>query len=64
MGFNSHIDVELSEKLEEVIEAGLLDEDKTALGIAKLVVDGGLEVLSDKQRFVYDKYVQPKLCEV
>jgi hypothetical protein len=64
MGLNSHIDVELSERLEEVIEAGLLDEDKTALGIARLVIDGGLGVLSDKQRYVYDKYVKPKRYEV
>jgi hypothetical protein len=64
MGWNSHIDAELSERLEEVIEGGFLDEDKTALGIAKLVKDGGLDVLSEKQRYVYDKYVEPKLYEV
>ena len=64
MGLNSHIDVELSDRLEAMIEDGLLKEGTPAYGIARLVLDGGLGILTDKQRYVYDKFVQPLLYRV
>jgi hypothetical protein len=61
MGHNDHIDEELSELLEQLIEDGEIKEGTAAFGITKLVIDGGLAVLSDKQRHVYDKFVAPLL---
>ena len=52
MGHNDHIDTdeELSDRLEQLIEGEKLDEGTAAFGIAKLVIDSGLGVLTAKQR--------------
>ena len=61
MGWNDHVDFDLSEKLDAMIEAGYLEEGTPAYGIAKLVSDAGEGILTDKQRYVYDNIVMPAL---
>jgi hypothetical protein len=63
MGWNDHIDEELSAALEQLIEDGAIKEGTPAYGITKLVIDGGLIALSDKQWHVYDTYVEPALLK-
>lgn len=50
-------DMGLSEFVQEIIDSGELDDDKTALGVALLAADKGIDVFSDKQRYVFDTYV-------
>lgn len=61
MGFNSHIDFELHDAIQDLVDEGLLEEDTPAHGIAKQVVEQGYESLSDKQRRVFDTVVTPAL---
>lgn len=61
MGWNDHIDFDLSEKLDAIIEVGYLEEGTPAYGIAKLVSASGEGVLSEKQRYVYENVVLPAL---
>lgn len=66
MGHNDHINFELSELLDEAIEAGYLCEegDRDAIGVARQVIDLGYEGLTRKQKALYDARVQPALNEV
>ena len=61
MGWNDHVDFELSERLQELIDGGFLDKGSAAFGITRQVIDGGTGTLSDKQRFVYVTDVEPLL---
>lgn len=42
--------------VEQLIESGRLDDKQS--GIAKLYLDKGYEVLSEKQKFVFDKAIE------
>ena len=58
MGWNDHIDPTKSER-DEFLET-LLKQDRLvdpACGVAKLVLSKGEDVLTEKQRFVYEKHV-------
>ncbi|WP_114395070.1 hypothetical protein [Oleisolibacter albus] len=62
MGWNDHVDFDLSDKLGAMIDAGgYLEEGTPAYGIVKLVSDAGEGILSDKQRHVYTTIVLPAL---
>jgi hypothetical protein len=63
MGHNDHIDFDLYQGLQEALARGYLNEDvhKSEIGIAKQVIDRGIESLSSKQRFLYDKTILPAL---
>jgi hypothetical protein len=61
MGFNDHADYKLSNALEGMINDGLLQQGTIAFEITRLVIGGGLGALSDKQRRVYDAYIEPQL---
>lgn len=63
MGWNDHIDFELSEKLQDLIEDGVFEEGTPARGITLLVIDAGLSVLSPKQRYIYDNVIEPELVK-
>lgn len=61
MGHNDHIDFELYELVQDVIDAGLLEEGTAGYGIALQAVDTGYKGLSEKQRHVFDSVVMPAL---
>lgn len=62
MGRNDHVDHELSSRIDALIEVGYLDSvSPSALGIAKQVSDGGTGTMSDKQRCIYEKEIEPIL---
>ncbi|MFH2133944.1 MAG: hypothetical protein ABII81_02025 [Pseudomonadota bacterium] len=45
--------------LEMLADMGIIDKDAPAYGIAKLYLHVGLEALSEKQKFIFDKQVAP-----
>ena len=53
---------ELTALLERLLEAEVI-EDGPARGIARLVVDRGVESLSEKQSYVFRKHVQEPFCQ-
>lgn len=57
MGWNDHVDFELHEAIEMLVEEGYLEEKTPAYGIAQQVIHQGYESLSDKQRWVYNSVV-------
>lgn len=57
MGWNDHVDWELDDAINDLIDEGLLEEGTPAYGVAQQVIHSGLESLSSDQRRVWDKYV-------
>ena len=63
MGWNDHIDFELYDLIEDLVDEGYLEEGTSAYGIAQKVIHEGYESLSPKQRYVYNTIVVPALTE-
>jgi len=61
MGFNDHIDCELYENIQHILDEGVLEEKTAAYGIAQQVIHRGYNSLTPKQRTLYDKVVVPAL---
>lgn len=61
MGHNDHIDFELHDAIQDLVDEGLLEEGTPAYGIAQQVITQGWNSLSDRQRWVYEKHVEPLL---
>ncbi|MBC3233856.1 hypothetical protein [Pseudomonas lurida] len=57
MGWNDHVDWELDDAINDLIDEGLLEEGTPAYGVAQQVIHSGIESLSSDQRRVWDKYV-------
>ncbi|MGY2400137.1 hypothetical protein [Pseudomonas sp. SDO5271_S396] len=57
MGSNDHVDWELDDAINGLIDEGLLEEGTPAYGVAQQVIHSGIESLSSNQRRVWDKYV-------
>ena len=49
------------EALDALAEMGYIDRDSPEYGIAKHFLHKGLDALSEKQRYIFDKYVAPVL---
>lgn len=64
MGFNSHIDFELSDAVQDIVDEGLLEEGTAAFGVIQQVVHRGYDSLSPKQRTLYDTVVVPALTKL
>lgn len=60
-GFNDHIDWELSESIQDLVDEGLLEDGTPAHGVAQQVIHSGYDSLSPKQRALYDSVVAPAL---
>lgn len=45
--------------LEVFVEEGLIDPEQPAYGVMKQVIHDGVESLSPKQRFVYERHLAP-----
>ena len=63
MGFNDHIDFDLHEAIQDLLDEGILEEGTPAYGIAQQVIHTGYDSLSPKQRTLYDAVVIPALTE-
>jgi hypothetical protein len=61
MGHNDHIDFELLESINDLVDEGLIEEGTPAHGIAQQVIHSGYDSLSPKQIFVYEREVIPAL---
>ena len=61
MGWNDHIYMELYESIEAITDEGYIEKGTAAYGIAQQVIHSGYELLSPKQRYVYDTIVVPAL---
>jgi hypothetical protein len=57
MGWNDHVDWELDAQIQDLVDCGILDVDTAAYGIARQVVDRGLDSLSNAQRQVWNHRV-------
>jgi hypothetical protein len=57
MGFNDHIDFDLHEAIQDLLDEGMLEEGTPAHGIAQQVIHTGYDSLSPKQRTLYDAVV-------
>jgi hypothetical protein len=58
------IDPELGANLDAAIAGGLIEQDSAAAGIAQQVIDDGVDSLSQKQRFIYERVIEPWLSEL
>lgn len=61
MGHNDHIDFELHDAIQDLVDGLLLEKGTAAYGIAQQVIMQGWDSLTDRQRWVYDKEVMPLL---
>jgi hypothetical protein len=63
MGFNDHVDFDLHEAMQDLLDEGMLEEGTPAYGIAQQVIHTGYDSLSPKQRTLYDAVVMPALTK-
>jgi hypothetical protein len=63
MGWNDHVDWELNDAINDLIDEGLLEEGTPAYGVAQQVIHSGVESLSKDQRRVWDRYVWEPLAQ-
>jgi hypothetical protein len=63
MGFNDHIDFDLHQAIQDLLDEGMLEEGTPACGIAQQVIHTGYDSLSPKQRTLYDAVVVPALTK-
>jgi hypothetical protein len=61
VGWHNHVDFELHEEIEDLVDEGELEQGTPAYGIAQQVIHRGLDSLSPKQRWVWDTIVAPAL---
>ncbi|MEF0147058.1 hypothetical protein [Pseudomonas guariconensis] len=63
MGWNDHIDWDLNEVIQDLIDEGLLEEGSAGYGVAQQAIHEGYDSLSPKQKHVFDKYVGERLAK-
>lgn len=63
MGWNDHIDSDLHEAIEDLVEEGHLERDTPAYGIAQQVIHQGHQSLTERQRVVYSKQIEAALVQ-
>jgi hypothetical protein len=63
MGRNDHIDFELHDQIEDLVDEGIIEKGSTPYGVAQQVINEGYKSLSPKQRWVYDTVIGPALAE-
>ncbi|RYY85105.1 MAG: hypothetical protein EOO15_17865 [Chitinophagaceae bacterium] len=63
MGWNDHVDWELNDAIQDLLDEGLLEEGTAGYGVAQQVIHDGYDSLSPKQKHVFDKYVGEPLAK-
>ena len=61
MGHNDHINLELHEAIEDLVDEGYIEKPSRQYGVAQQVIYQGEESLTPKQRVVWEKGVVPAL---
>jgi alpha-amylase/alpha-mannosidase (GH57 family) len=61
LGHNDHIDLELSDSINELVDSGEIQKGTPAFGVAQQVIHSGYDSLSQNQKSVYDNHVVPAL---
>ncbi len=64
MDWKKPIDPDLGANLDAAIEGGLIARDSAAADLAQQVICGGVESQSLKQRFIYERVVEPCLAQL
>lgn len=57
MGWNDHVNWELSEAIQDLLDEGMLEEGTAGYGIAQKVILEGYDSLNSKQKYAFDTYV-------
>jgi len=63
MGWNDHVDWELNDAIQDLLDEGLLVDGTAGYGIAQQVINEGYESLSAKQKYVFDTHVGKPLAK-
>lgn len=63
MGWNDHVNWELNDAVQDLLDEGLLEEGTPAYGIAQLVIKSGYDNLSKKQKHAFDTHVGAPLSK-
>jgi hypothetical protein len=61
MGWNDHVDCDLSELVGNLVDDGYLIEGTVSYGVAQQLIHQGEDSLSDKQRHVYKNSILPAM---
>jgi len=64
MGHNDHIDFELNDDIEELVDSLVLEVGTKEYGVAQQVIHQGHSSLTPKQQVVWDKGVFPLLKQL
>lgn len=57
MGSWDHIDWELNDQIQDLLDEGILVEGTPAHGVAQQVIHQGYDSLSENQKYVWDNHV-------
>ncbi|MBC3496186.1 hypothetical protein HU764_004875 [Pseudomonas sp. SWRI100] len=63
MGWNDHVNWELNDAIQDLLDEGLLAEGTPGYGIAQKVINEGYDSLSPKQKYVFDTHVGKPLAK-
>lgn len=63
MGWNDHVDWELNDAIQDLLDEGMLEEGSAGYGVAQQVIHDGYDSLSPKQKHVFDRYVSEPLAK-
>jgi hypothetical protein len=63
MGHNDHIDFDLYEAIQDLLDEGSIEEASPAYGVAQQVIHNGEDSLSPKQQALYRNAVVPALTK-
>lgn len=61
MGWNDHVDWELSALIDDLVDEGLLDTETAGYGVCQQVITSGFDSLTASQQQVFDRHVAPLL---
>ncbi|MDP9523369.1 hypothetical protein [Pseudomonas putida] len=63
MGWNDHVDWELNDAIQDLLDEGLLDQETAGYGVAQQVIHEGYDSLTPKQKHAFDKHVGTRLAK-
>lgn len=63
MAWNDHVDWELNDAIQDLLDEGLLEEGTAGYGVAQQAIHDGYDSLSPKQKHVFDKHVGEPLAK-
>jgi hypothetical protein len=61
MGWNDHINMDLTDAVQDLVDEGYIENPSKEYGVAQHVIHHGEDSLTPKQRVVWEKGVVPAL---